>query len=90
MYFFGSALTAMFKVSFAFLGLYGAVTTNPAAVAALIENYVWIVIETALPFFLTANGFVGWIEAIVTFVLNVAFGLGIATIKYSLATQGRY
>ena len=85
MYLHGAAVTSAIKIFFAILGIYSSVSNGDTSAIA---DYFLIAIDTYLPIFLTVDGgFVGWIDAIATFIFNLIFGLGWSTLKYDLATR---
>lgn len=88
MYIFGAGIISALKIGFAQLGLYSAVNSGNQE---LVGEFIFIVLETMLPIFLTVDGgFVRVSEAFITIVLNIGLGITIAGLKYDNATRGRY
>lgn len=84
MYLHGSAVTSVIKILLASIGLYGSASSGNFQA---ISQYLMIVVKTVMPLFmLVGAGFIGVFGAVLTFVLNLAFGLLWSTLKYDLST----
>jgi len=84
------SVTAAIKLSFAYLGLYGDIAAGSISPEAL-TAYFKVVIGVLLPPYLAIDGgIIGWLDAIVTVVMIIGFGVLLAGGKRELNTPAQF